>query len=165
MKLWIGLILLVVSGLSYLMEKQGIKLPTISWGYNFSRSAGELNIPLDWLTWLIEKAGHVTAVILALVGVWLVVSFLTDRTPNPITLRKIKRFKEIKRGYYSFLILLGLAGLVLGSVHLLIDTQRPVDWWVRYFKKSGQAPEAGMIAIWLDQVMHLACIALWVVLA
>ena len=57
------------------------------------------------------------------------------------------------------------AGLVLGSIHLLIDTRVPVAWWTRVFKKSGQAPEAGVIAIWLDQTLHILCVAIWVALA
>jgi hypothetical protein len=57
-----------------------------------------------------------------------------------------------------------LAGLVLGVSHLLIDTRVPVAWWIRVFKKSGQAPEAGSIALWLDQTLHIVCIAIWVAL-
>jgi hypothetical protein len=56
------------------------------------------------------------------------------------------------------------AGLVLGFVHLLIDTRVPVAWWMRVFKKCNQAPEAGLIAIWLDQTLHIICIAVWVAL-
>ncbi len=56
------------------------------------------------------------------------------------------------------------AGLVLGFVHLLIDTRWPVDWWIRVFKKSGKAPEATSIAIWLDQTLHIVSIAAWVAL-
>ena len=58
-----------------------------------------------------------------------------------------------------------LGGLVLGFSHLLIDTRVPMDWWIRVFKKSGRAPEAGLIAIGLDQTLHIVCIALWVWLA
>ena len=57
-----------------------------------------------------------------------------------------------------------LAGLVLGFVHLLIDTRVPVAWWIRFFKKCDQVPEAGSIAIWLDQTLHIVCIAAWVAL-
>jgi microcin C transport system permease protein len=103
--------MIVAAILSVLAEWKECKLPTISWGYNFSRSAGELNLPLDSLQWLVKNVGHLTAVVLLLVGIWLVVSKLTSGQPNPVTLRKIQRFKSIKRGYYSFLILLGLTGL------------------------------------------------------
>jgi len=57
------------------------------------------------------------------------------------------------------------AGLVLGFVHMLIDTRVPAAWWLRSFKKCGQAPEAGSIALWLDQTLHIVCIAVWVALA
>lgn len=53
-------------------------------------------------------------------------------------------------------------GLVLGFIHLLIDTRVPVDSWIRFFKKCGRAPEVGSIAIWLDQTLHIVCIAVWV---
>lgn len=56
------------------------------------------------------------------------------------------------------------AGLVLGVVHLLIDTRVPVAWWMRWFKRCTQSPQAGTIAVWLDQTLHIGCIALWVTL-
>jgi hypothetical protein len=56
------------------------------------------------------------------------------------------------------------AGLVLGFIHLLIDTRIPVAWWMRTFKKCERAPEAGTIAVWLDQTLHITCIALWLTL-
>jgi hypothetical protein len=53
-------------------------------------------------------------------------------------------------------------GLVLGILHLLIDTGWPVNWWVRVFKKCDSVPQAGLIRIWTDQVIHIAAIAAWV---
>ncbi len=111
MKLFIGFFLIISAVLSVVADRYGFKLPTISWGYNFSESAGELNLPLDFLTWLVKRAGGITAVIMGLSGIWLIVTKLNSGPANPVTLRKIQRFKAIKRGYYSFLILLGLAGL------------------------------------------------------
>jgi hypothetical protein len=60
------------------------------------------------------------------------------------------------------LVLGGLAGLVLGLAHLLIDTRVPLNWWMRSFKKCDTAPDAGVIAVWLDQTFHILCLALWV---
>jgi hypothetical protein len=67
-------------------------------------------------------------------------------------------------------ICLGIAlgwvgGLLLGMAHMLIDTRIPVAWWMRNYKKCGLAMEAGTVAIWLDQTVHLVCIAAWVALA
>jgi hypothetical protein len=57
-----------------------------------------------------------------------------------------------------------LAGLLLGVVHLLIDTRVPVNWWIRIFKKSEEAPEARLIAVCTDQVLHITTLAAWVAL-
>ena len=111
MKLGIGISFVTASCLSVWADSAGFKIPTISWGYNFSRSAGELKLPSQILEDLVSGAGVITAVILFLVGLFLIVSKMTSGPPNPVTLRKIQRFKAIKRGYYSFLILIGLAGL------------------------------------------------------
>jgi hypothetical protein len=56
------------------------------------------------------------------------------------------------------------AGLALGFIHLLIDTRVPVAWWMRTYKKCSQPPEAASIGLWLDQTLHIACIAVWVAL-
>jgi hypothetical protein len=53
------------------------------------------------------------------------------------------------------------AGIALGFAHLLIDTRIPLTFWIRVFKKSDYAPEAGVIAMGLDQTLHIVCIALW----
>lgn len=67
-------------------------------------------------------------------------------------------------------ILLGLAlgwpgGLVLGFVHLVLDTGYPLNWWIRVFKKCAQAPQAALICLFTDQVIHIAIIAAWVAFA
>ncbi len=58
-----------------------------------------------------------------------------------------------------------LAGAVLATVHLLIDTRVPLEWWIRFFKKSDKVPEARLIAVLTDQVIHIAIIAAWVAFA
>lgn len=54
------------------------------------------------------------------------------------------------------------AGLALGFVHVLIDSRKPVAWWIRWVKRCEKAPDLGAIALWLDQVFHLVCLAAWV---
>ena len=54
------------------------------------------------------------------------------------------------------------AGVVLGLVHMLIDTRIPLGWWMRTFKDSAEVPEARSIAVWADQVLHIATIAIWI---
>jgi hypothetical protein len=59
------------------------------------------------------------------------------------------------------------AGLVLGILHLLIDTRIPLSFWQqRVVKHEGNGNAATLhVAIWADQTLHLVTIALWVVLA
>jgi len=54
------------------------------------------------------------------------------------------------------------AGLALGVVHLLIDTRLPLQQWQRIFRQTTEGPAALHLAIWADQVIHIACIATWI---
>jgi Protein of unknown function (DUF3307) len=54
------------------------------------------------------------------------------------------------------------AGVVLGLIHLLVDTRVPLNWWMRKFKNSANEPEAKHIEIWADQVIHIVSIAAWI---
>ena len=55
-----------------------------------------------------------------------------------------------------------LAGVVLGILHMLIDTRIPFRWWRKTFKMTGEGPTATHVAIWTDQVLHLLCLAAWI---
>ena len=57
------------------------------------------------------------------------------------------------------------AGVVLGATHLILDTRRPLDWWVTWFKKSDTSPLASQIRLWTDQATHLVCLGAWVLWA
>ena len=63
-------------------------------------------------------------------------------------------------------ILLGLVwgwlgGVVLGLVHMAIDTRLPLQWWGRFFRQTTSGEVGTHVAIWCDQVAHIATIALW----
>lgn len=57
-----------------------------------------------------------------------------------------------------------LSGIVLGGMHLLIDTRLPLAWWQRMIGQRRGGDIGQHIAIWSDQVLHLVCIAAWIVL-
>jgi hypothetical protein len=64
-------------------------------------------------------------------------------------------------------VLLGLilgwaGGLVLGTVHMLIDTRIPLLWWQRTFRQSSEGNPGYQTQVWADQVLHLITIALWI---
>jgi len=67
-------------------------------------------------------------------------------------------------------VLLGLVlgwagGVTLGLLHMLVDTRLPVRWWIKVFKKSENSPDHRILLIGCDQVLHLTCLAAWIVLA
>jgi hypothetical protein len=54
--------------------------------------------------------------------------------------------------------------LLIGFTHLLIDTRKPLLWWMRVIKQMPKDARLPIIEIWLDQVMHITVLAV-VVLA
>jgi hypothetical protein len=54
------------------------------------------------------------------------------------------------------------AGIVLGVVHLFVDTRRPLNWWQRVFCQTTEGPIALTLKVWADQVLHIVAIALWI---
>ena len=67
-------------------------------------------------------------------------------------------------------LLLGLVfgwigGVVLALLHILVDSRAPIRWWVKAFKKCGHSPDYAVILIGCDQVLHVGCIAGWIVVA
>ena len=67
-------------------------------------------------------------------------------------------------------VLLGLifgwgGGVTLGILHILVDTRVPIRWWIRVFKKCENSPDLPILLIGCDQVLHIGCIAGWMVFA
>jgi hypothetical protein len=52
------------------------------------------------------------------------------------------------------------AALLIGLTHLLIDTRRPLLWWMRVIKQVPTATRLPIVEIWLDQVMHIMVLAI-----
>jgi hypothetical protein len=52
-----------------------------------------------------------------------------------------------------------LVALALGVIHLLVDTRIPLVWWRRVYRQTTEGPFALHVAIWGDQVVHVAVIA------
>ncbi|MDP4623593.1 MAG: ABC transporter permease subunit [Akkermansiaceae bacterium] len=105
----ISIILLLLGSLAVYGEISSIDFPTARWFFSTSRDVPLLNwkaegVEFLWFGWL-------SSTIMVAVGLCLLVSSFRSGPPNPVTMRRIKRFKEIKRGYYSLIILMGLVGL------------------------------------------------------
>lgn len=54
--------------------------------------------------------------------------------------------------------------LLIGLTHLLIDTRKPLLWWMRVIKRIPKDVRFPIVEVWLDQVMHITVLAV-VVLA
>jgi len=72
--------------------------------------------------------GWVLLLVLALTGGWLVWKGQRQWQLSPLTLKQFRRFRDIRRGYVSFLVLLGLVGLA--SLDSLVVGKRALA--VRY---------------------------------
>lgn len=54
-----------------------------------------------------------------------------------------------------WLIFPGAIALLLGVTHLLIDTRRPVLWWMRVVKQMQAGPQLMLVEMGVDQVFHI----------
>ncbi len=100
-----GAFLTLLGVLAVVGELKGIAFPTARWFFETSLQVPWLKSgDLPWFGWL-------AAGLLILAGLTMIVRSFTSGPPNPVTVRRIRRFREIKRGYFSLLILLGLFGL------------------------------------------------------
>ncbi|MES2996420.1 MAG: ABC transporter permease subunit [Verrucomicrobiota bacterium] len=105
----LGFASLALGFLAILGELKGIAFPTAHWFFATSHEipwlhtgSGETLFP--WFGWL-------SSAILLFTGGWIVIRSFTKHHVNPVTLRRIRRFREIKRGYYSLVILIALGTL------------------------------------------------------
>jgi microcin C transport system permease protein len=123
----IGFVLLLIGSLAALGELLGIDFPTARWFFSTSREVPLLNLgsgakDFPWFGWL-------SSAILVFGGAAFLIRSFTAGPTNPVTLRRIRRFKDIRRGYVSLMILLSLAGLaaldqvVVGNEALAVKHQ------------------------------------------
>lgn len=52
------------------------------------------------------------------------------------------------------------AALTIGISHFFLDTRTPLEWWGRLARQTGDGPFKNHVAIWRDQVAHLAVIVI-----
>jgi microcin C transport system permease protein len=163
----IGLFSLLLAALATAGEVLGIALPTGRWFFETSRQVPWLHIDrgaavvFPWFGWL-------SVVLLGVCGGALVVRSFLRGPHNPLTERRLRRFREIKRGYYSLLILLlvgGLAALdqaVVGKRALAVQYQgrwmfpafQPVGLKNKDFGITGASAEAPVNYRKLKKTLH-----------
>lgn len=125
----VGWILMLGATIAGIGDWNSFRLPTVGWAFELTRELGIL-APADWyaggeLPWL----GWIFNIGVWVAGAWLVASFSGSTKFRPLTLRRMQRFREIKRGYWSLIILLLFAFLatldfvLVGSEALAVKHQ------------------------------------------
>jgi microcin C transport system permease protein len=100
-----GIFLFLLGAAAVTGEMAGLAIPTARWFFETSRQVPLLGGGGSlWFGWL-------CAVLLMACGLFAVVRSFTAGPQDPVMARRIRRFREIRRGYYSLLILLALGGL------------------------------------------------------
>lgn len=105
-----GILLAALGALAITGEVLGLAFPTVRWFFATSREVPWLHCHLlgeqlfPWFGWL-------CASLLLGGGLLLLVRACRGGHANPVTEARIRRFRAIRRGYFSLLILLFMAGL------------------------------------------------------
>jgi microcin C transport system permease protein len=146
----IGATLFLLGLLAVTGEAFGVAFPTARWFFETSRKVPWLHSGgFLWFGWL--GAGAAMAC-----GLLILIRSLTRGPANPVTVRRIRRFREIKRGYYSLLILIALLALamldqvIVGKQALAVQYQgkwvfpafRPEEMKNKDFGITSGSPEA-----------------------
>lgn len=104
------------------------------------------------------------AIVLHLIGDWLLQNDWMAR--SKVSLRHPAAWVHgTIHGVLLGLVLGWRGGLVLGAVHMLVDTRVPQRWWSRSFGQTQGGELGSHVVVWGDQVIHVCTIALWFVLA
>ena len=118
----IGFLLFGGGILGVVGEIAQLEFPTVRWPFHMSRDLALLRFAdvdgvqgVPWFGWFWTGIA-ICAAIYILLKSWFGVKF------SPITLRRMQRFREIKRGYVSLWIILFLAG-VASLDHLLVGAE------------------------------------------
>jgi microcin C transport system permease protein len=164
-----GAIWVILGSLAALGELYDRAIPTARWFFEAGELVGRLTPAPDYKVTLSGQTypvfgwvktvpwfGWLCVEILALGGLTMMIRALIGGPPNPVTRRRIQRFREIRRGYVSLIILLCLAGIaaldqiVVGNRALVVyyngtlvcPAFRTKDFQNKDFGMLGEAEEA-----------------------
>ena len=102
----IGLLLIVVALLATAGEFWGIEIPSVRWFYDFEADPNRMGEGA-WFEHQHRIIGLAMCVVMTLAGV-LMIAFGGGFHWNPLTLRRLERFRSIGRGYFAFRVLMFL---------------------------------------------------------
>ncbi|MCX6857668.1 MAG: ABC transporter permease subunit [Verrucomicrobia bacterium] len=97
---------------------------------SLAQRLASLHVPVLKIPFLAgNPVGFILASLLLAFGLWWVIKGRTEWNISPLTLKKLQRFAHIRRGYVSFILILGLAGiasldtLIVGKRALMVSYQ------------------------------------------
>ena len=108
-----GISLILISVGAVIAHHAGWALPTLDWFFSFEAKERELASASWWEKYQANVVGYILCGVLLGAGVLSVMKQARKVHWNPQTLRKLKRFMSITRGYVSLWILAGLLLLTL----------------------------------------------------
>lgn len=109
----IAVLMLLIAVLGGVAELRGWLLPTVSWPFTASRELSFLSCPAEVCPALaadgrVHWFGWLGMGLVALSGVVLLLRRPSSFRLSPVTLRRIRHFRSLKRGYFAFMILMGV---------------------------------------------------------
>lgn len=112
----LAILLILVAVAGSMAELLGWLLPTISWPFTVSREMGMFSMPESVAPWLSADGrfhwfGWFCMLLLVAVGIYLLVRRRDSLRMPPLIAKRWQRFRSIKRGYWSLLLLCGIVGL------------------------------------------------------
>lgn len=110
---------MIAATLAGVADYNGWQVPTIGGLFSVGEGLQESissagwyrKIKFDGGDWVLARLGWGMNIVVWISGAWFVASFSGTTTFSPLTVRRMKRFREIKRGYWSLVILVVLAVL------------------------------------------------------
>ncbi len=116
----VGWLLMIGATLAFVANWNGFRLPAVGWGFALGETIAQIvksssffqnTLKAEWSLWTLAHLGWAFTILAWVVGAWLVASFSGSTKFRPLTLRRMQRFREIKRGYWSLVVLLFFAFL------------------------------------------------------
>lgn len=121
---------MIAATLAGVADYKGYQLPTLGGLFkvgdalkeSISVAAWYRKVQTDGGDWILEHLGWGMNIAVWIAGAWFVASFSGATTFSPLTVRRMKRFREIKRGYWSLVTLVVLAVLA-GMDFILVGSE------------------------------------------
>ena len=142
----LALMLIFTAALGGVGELCGWLLPTISWPFTASRELSFLSCPAEVCPLLaadgrVHWFGWLAMALLALVGVWVLLRRRSSFRLSPVTRRRMRHFRRLKRGHFAFLLLMGVLCLaamdqVLVGKRALVVLSAGGEWHFPAFRRN-----------------------------